>query len=212
MMLINNDDFEFPDISLSLQNIGDIGDSDSIDIFAQQKRKAWNEDSTDLARCDFQPGRASLMLRDGSFRSISLWRRSVKGMSLTEIKASDDMIPFFVGHMSQFIASVLGDKLCKEHFAIVAPPKRRHKRRNFASIVANGIAQNLGINFYDNFAQCKSRQRVNAVFTADFVPKEHNIIVFDDFVTTGSTLIAMKNLLDSLNRNSIFFTGVLNKK
>lgn len=184
---------------------------DSTDIFSDHRRKAWRADATDIARCDFTPGRAQMILR-GSFRSISLWRRSVKGMSLAEIKESPDMVPFFISNMAEFISTVLGPMLDKKHFCIVAPPKRRHKVKNFASTVAEGIARELGIPFHDDFAECRTRQRVGAVFTANMIPPEHNVIVFDDFVTSGSTLISMKNLLDRICRNSIFFTAILNKK
>ena len=175
------------------------------------RRKAWRADATDLARCDFTPGRAQMILR-GSFRSISLWRRSTKGMTLAQIKEAPDMVPYFIDNMAGFITTVIGESLSPEHFCIVAPPKRRHKIRNFASTVAQGIAAELGIPFHDDFAQCRNRQRVGAIFTAQFTPPQHNVIVFDDFVTSGSTLTSMKQLLDSLGKNSIFFTAILNKK
>ncbi|MDE6237824.1 MAG: phosphoribosyltransferase [Muribaculaceae bacterium] len=181
------------------------------DIFTEKKRKAWHEDNADLARCDFQPGKAALSLR-GDFRAITLWRRSVKGATLSEIKESEQMIPFFIEHLSFLISSVIGSSLLREHFAIVAPPKRRHKERNFASMVAQGIAERLGINFHEDFATCKSRERINPEFFAEFMPPEHNIIVVNDFITTGSTLIAMYNLLTSIGKNPIIFAGVLNKK
>ena len=55
-----------------------------------------------------------------------------------------------------------------------------------------------------------TRERINAVFTANNIPAEQNVIVFDDFVTTGSTIIAMKNLLDSLGKTSVYFIGINN--
>lgn len=197
-----------PPSPLSTPHPGNAGDED---IFAEKKRKSWHEDNADLARCDFQPGKAALSLR-GDFRAITLWRRSVKGATLSEIKESQEMIPFFIEHLSNLVSSVIGSSLLPEHFAIVAPPKRRHKVRNFASMVASGIADRLGINFHDDFATCKSRQRINPEFFAEFVPPEHNIIVVDDFITTGSTLIAMYDLLKSIGKNPIIFAGVLNKK
>ncbi len=65
--------------------------------------------------------------------------------------------------------------------------------------------------------------RVGAVFTfgSSFAERlrskneppipERNIIVFDDFVTTGATMISMKNLLEPLGYNLVFFTGINNK-
>ena len=52
---------------------------------------------------------------------------------------------------------------------------------------------------------------MNAVFELNVLPRETNVIVFDDFVTTGQTLAAMKHLLQPLGKNLVFFTGVNNK-
>ena len=46
---------------------------------------------------------------------------------------------------------------------------------------------------------------VGALFTFGAEPpKENNIIVYDDFVTTGTTMISMRNLLLSLKKNLFF--------
>lgn len=73
------------------------------------------------------------------------------------------------------------------------------------------MAKSLNIPFYEDVALCHSRQRVNAVFTLNVLPPEHNLIVFDDFVTTGQTLLAMKKLFVPLNKNLVFFAGINNK-
>ena len=55
-------------------------------------------------------------------------------------------------------------------------------------------------------------ERVGAVFTfGTEPPKERNIIVFDDFVTSGATMISMRELLLPLGYNLVFFTGINNK-
>ena len=69
----------------------------------------------------------------------------------------------------------------------------------------------LGIPFYEDVAFCHSKQRMNAVFTLNILPKEQNLIVFDDFVTTGQTLLAMRHLMQEHSKNCVFFTGINNK-
>ena len=56
-----------------------------------------------------------------------------------------------------------------------------------------------------------SKHRVGTVFTANNIPPHRNVIVFDDFVTTGQTLVSMQNLLVSLGKNCTFFVGINNK-
>lgn len=51
----------------------------------------------------------------------------------------------------------------------------------------------------------------NAILMYPSDSAEPNVIVFDDFVTTGSTLLAMKNLLNEHQKNTVFITGINNK-
>ena len=101
--------------------------------------------------------------------------------------------------------------LSPEDYAVVTMPKRRHKVRNFATLIFISIAEQLGLPFFEDCAFAPSKHRVGTVFTANNIPPLRNIIVFDDFVTTGQTLVSMQNLLVSLGKNCVFFTGINNK-
>lgn len=177
------------------------------DIFAIDKRKSW--DKTVEARCDFQY--KLRLTRRASTSFISIWQKSILGKTLTEIKSDDSMIPFFASSLAPVIRECIGYNLHDGQWAIVTTPMRRHKERNFATLVSEALAKELGIPFYFDCAHCRSKQRVGAVFNANNMPAEPNVIVFDDFVTTGSTLQAMKNLLHLNGKNPIFFAGINNK-
>lgn len=177
------------------------------DIFATQKRKAW--DKSGEARCNFDY-RPRITHRAGVW-FLSIWQKSLMGRTLTDIKSDPAEIPHFAEAVSDFIVQILGDSLPAGNWCVCTSPKRRHKVRNFASMISMDIARRLNIPFYEDVAFCRSRQRVDAVFSLGTLPMEHNIIVFDDFVTTGSTLKAMKNLLLPLGKNLLFFSGINNK-
>ena len=179
------------------------------DLFAEKKRAAWKEVQTEEARCDFSP-KMRLTNRGGAF-FITLWKKTVYGRTLTDIKGDDEMVPFFAEAMARLIRSVLGEFLSAEDYAIVTTPKRRHKERNFASMISARIAELLALPFFEDCAHAPSKHRVGTVFTANNIPPQRNIIVFDDFVTTGQTLVSMQNLLVSLGKNCIFFAGINNK-
>lgn len=194
---------------ISVSPISDISldNGKKSDIFSQTKRKSWEK--VKEARCDFQY-KLRLTPR-ASLHFISIWQKSVFGRTLTDIKSDSEMIPFFVENISKLIRDCMSENLSNGSWAIVTTPMRRHKERNFASLIAEGIAESLGIPFYFDCARCNSKQRVGAVFEANNIPKEPNVIVFDDFVTTGSTLLSMRNLLLPLGKNVIFFAGINNK-
>ena len=177
------------------------------DIFAVQSRKGW--DKSFEARCNFDY-RPRLSRRAGVW-FLSLWQKSLMGRTLTEIKSDPAEIPHFAVAVSDFLLELLGPSMSAGHWCICTTPKRRHKERNFATLVSLGIAQKLHIPFYEDVAFCRNRQRINAVFDLNVLPAEPNVIVFDDFVTTGSTLGAMHRLLNPLGKNLLFVTGINNK-
>ena len=190
-----------PDLSL------DVSVKEQKDIFALEQRKSW--DKSVEARCDFTY--KLRLTRRASTNFITIWQKSVFGKTLTEIKSDDDMIPFFVESLVPVIRECIGYHICDGSWSIVTTPMRRHKERNFATLVSEGLAKELGIPFYFDCAHCRSKQRVGAIFDPNNLPKEPNVIVFDDFVTTGSTLLAMKNMLQEHGKNPVFFAGINNK-
>ena len=201
-------EIEVPDIGsaqLALQDIQKKNEPQ--DLFAEQKRKGW--DKTVEARCDFTP-RPRLTRRSGLF-FLSYWQKSVYGRTLTEIKADDSMVQFFAGTMVSYISELIGPALSKGDWCIITTPKRRHLVKNFATRISEQIAAHLHIPFYEDVCSCRSKQRVNAIFDVNVVPKEQNIICFDDFVTTGQTLAAMQRALEPYNRNLLFLSEINNK-
>lgn len=182
------------------------------DLFAEKKRAAWKDVQQAEARCDFEPNKVRISYRYPQFGIISLWKKSLYGRTLTDIKSDPDMVEKFAEGMNTLIRQILGHSLTNGDWCIVTSPKRRHKVRNFASLISARLAELLGIPFYEDIAECHSKHRVGAVFTfGKEAPTESNIIVFDDFVTTGATMISMRNLLMPLQKNLVFFTAISNK-
>lgn len=199
--------FDVPDLDGSF-----VSSEDEKDLFSPKKRAAWKDVQQAEARCDFAPNKVRISYRNPAFGIISLWKKSVYGRTLTDIKADQDMVEKFAVGMNTLIRQILGDSLASGDWCIVTSPKRRHKERNFASLISARLADLLGIRFYEDLAECHSKHRVGAVFTFGAEPpKENNIIVFDDFVTTGATMISMRELLRPLGKNLVFFTGINNK-
>lgn len=198
---------DVPDLDASF-----IPSAQTKDLFAEKKRAAWKEAQQVEARCDFAPNKVRISYRNPQFGIISLWKKSLYGRTLTDIKNDPDMVEKFAEGMNTLIRQILGHSLASGDWAIVTSPKRRHKVRNFASLISARLAELLGIPFYEDVAECHSKHRVGAVFTFGAQPpSERNIIVFDDFVTSGATMISMRELLMPLGKNLVFFTGINNK-
>ena len=177
------------------------------DLFAVQQRKSW--DKSQEARCDFSY--KLRLTRRSNVNFISIWQKSILGRTLTDIKSDPGMVAFFADSICPIIKEMVGYNLSLGQWCVVTSPKRRHKEKNFATLISERLGQMLEIPFYEDVAFCHTKHRVNAVFELNVLPVEPNIIVFDDFVTTGQTLAGMKHLLQPLGKNLVFFTGVNNK-
>lgn len=205
-------DIEVPSLEVPDLDASFVSDSPAKDLFAEKKRAVWKYVQQAEARCDFAPNKVRISYRNPQFGIISLWKKSVYGRTLTDIKADPEMVDKFAVGMNTLIRQILGNSLSSGDWCIVTSPKRRHKTRNFASLISARLADLLGIRFYEGLAECHSKHRVGAVFTfGKQPPAEANIIVFDDFVTTGATMISMRELLMPLGKNLVFFTGINNK-
>ena len=202
-------DVPSPDVGWSAVGTFDLSKSLSAtarDLFAVEKRKAW--DKSVEARCDFS--RKVRMSRRAGVWFCSIWQKSLFGRTLSEIKADDTMVSFFAENSAKIVAEILGCNLAAGGWAVCTTPKRRHKENNFATRICAQLATLLGIPFYEDAAMCRTRQRINAVFFPGNIPNEPNVILFDDFVTTGSTLRATADLLAKHNKNIFIFTGINN--
>lgn len=206
------DEIEVPSLEAPDLDASSFSRDESKDLFAEKKRAAWKDVQQAEARCDFAPNKVRISYRNPAFGIISLWKKSIYGRTLTDIKSDPDMVEKFADGMNTLIRQILGHSLASGDWCIVTSPKRRHKVRNFASLISARLAQLLGIPFYEDVAECNSRHRVGAIFTfGTEPPTERNIIVFDDFVTSGATMISMRELLMPLGYNLVFFTGINNK-
>ena len=205
-------DIEVPSLDVPNLDASFVPSAQSKNLFAEKKRAAWKDVQQAEARCDFAPNKVRISYRNPAFGIISLWKKSLYGRTLTDIKSDPDMVEKFAEGMNTLIRQILGHSLASGDWCIVTSPKRRHKVRNFASLISVRLAELLGIPFYEDIAECHSKHRVGAVFTFGAEPpKESNIIVFDDFVTTGATMISMRELLMPLQKNLVFFTAISNK-
>lgn len=176
-------DIEVPSLDVPDLDASFVPSAQSKDLYAEKKRAAWKDVQQAEARCDFAPNKVRISYRNPQFGIISLWKKSLYGRTLTDIKSDPDMVEFFATNVAKLVGQILGHSLAGGDWCIVTSPKRRHKVRNFASLISARLAELLGIPFYEDIAECHSKHRVGAVFTFGAEPpKERNIIVFDDLL------------------------------
>lgn len=204
-------DIPQPDIpDIALPGVPELFSSKKQKTSLDNARKAWHEVTQQEPRCDFTPNRQQLKPKKPIFVHC-LWRRSQKGPTLSEIKESTEFIGMFAAHTARFISQTIGSHLDKGDWVLITPPPRRHRQRNFAQSVADEMARELGMQFNPDVLKAKNRQRVMATFEVEEIPKQQNILVYDDIMTTGSTFQACHRALLPYNKNLIYFTSISNE-
>lgn len=145
--------------------------------------------------------------KKGDIYYISQFARSAHGKNLTEIKKSEELASLFADKACEFLRRFVGGF---DGWCIVTTPRRRHcEGFHFASCICGKIAEAVNIPFYDGAIQCLTKSRLNPEFFLLRPIKEKRIIVYDDILTTGSTMLATYELLKG-SKQLLFLVGINN--
>lgn len=168
-------------------------------------RRGWNtQEGAGEAVCDMAE-RLGVYKR-GDMLFLSFFKKSEEGIPLSAIKTKENVAAFAEKAAETAKGMLrLGNK---KDWCIITAPARRHKDWNFSEAVCDRAAALLGIPFHPGAVAAKNRQRVAPEFTLAKEIGEPNIIVFDDILTTGSTLHAISELLQG--KNALFIVGINN--
>lgn len=159
---------------------------------------------------------ANTLRKQNDFRYVGIYtarktsKKSATTTTLKEIKSDPKMVPHFAQKVAELAQTILGNALDGGDWAIVTAPKRRTKVNNFADLVCTQVAKLLSIPYYEDAITTADRDRVRPHFTLEKDPAEHNLIVFDDVVTTGITLEAVNDVLRPKHA-TLNIIGILNR-
>ena len=133
---------------------------------------------------------------------------SSEGTPISELKKPENAYMFAL-KAKELITATIGLKQTKG-WCIITTPKRRHKEKNFASLVCEQLSQMLGIPFHEDVVEAKNRARIDPVFTLVKEVEEPNIIIYDDILTGGTTLYTTANLFPT--KNLFLVVGINNHR
>lgn len=154
--------------------------------------------------CDLAPRRA--MHFRAEFGFLSSFNQSETGLPLSSIK-TDEYVDLFAKE-AFYLLRMAVKAHSKDSWVIVTTPFRRHKEGNFADKICRELSVLSGIQYLPCFAEARNRDRIAPVFVPQFTIEQPNVILYDDIVTTASTLRAMHDLLTG--KNVLTLVGINN--
>ena len=154
-----------------------------------EKKERWK---TSKALCDLKDRTA--LHKAGDMYYQSLMKVGKSGQPLAEIKNKGNIYMFADGAL-EYLKNLLGDNFSKGDWCLMTTPRRRHTGFHFATAICEIMAEDLQIPFYKDAVTCLNHNRISPVFEMKIWPKEKNVILYDDILTTGCTMKATRELL-----------------
>lgn len=143
-----------------------------------------------VPRCDLSPKWALHRIWDTLY--FSTFKRSREGRAFLDIKTDPQTVRTFADEGIALLGLLFRSF---DGWAIVTTPRRRHDGGfHFATEISRLMADDLGIPFYDGAAATTNRDRLHPDFVLLREVAQPRVIVYDDIITTGATLIATAGL------------------
>lgn len=175
---------------------------------AQKRNLRWGvcRGDKDEARCNMVE-KPQLHFR-GGYAYCSTYHYSEEGVMLSEIKAPEQ-VDLFAENAVKLLRGILGvrqvDDIC-----LITTPRRRHADWNFADEVCKRISQLTGIHYEPDVVTARTKKRIDPDFSVQKMPSQKTLVLYDDIVTTGATLLATLALFPE--KNVVTVIGICNLK
>ena len=126
----------------------------------------------------------------------SFYKVGKRGIPITKIKEDQSNAQLFADNLCNYLEETLGSNLTKCNWCLLTTPRRRHKEGfHFATAICELSAKILGLPFYKDAIVAENRDRINPDFRMLINPKEPNVILYDDIISTGETLRTVRKML-----------------
>ena len=148
---------------------------------------------------------------DGGMVVSTLYETGKRGIPILEIKENPDNVALFADNLVDYLSQLLGDNLAAGDWCIVTTPRRRHKEGfHFSTAICQTAAEMLNLPFYVDAFTAENRDRIEPEFHMEKNPEERNVLVYDDIITTGQTIRAVRQLLLDSGHVVLCVVGIKN--
>ncbi len=186
-------DFDMADFGFDISEVG-------------KRRKSW---AVTEKRCNLK--KKIKQHSHGGIMYTTFYEVGKDGKPLEEIKADPGNVEPFAENLCDYLVETLGENIGKNDWCMVTTPRRRHKKGfHFSTEICRNAAEKLGIPFYIDAFSAENRNRIEPDFKMEKKPKEKNVIVYDDIVTTGQTIRTVRQQLIDAGYVTMLVIGIKN--
>ncbi|MBR4383143.1 MAG: hypothetical protein IKP64_06245, partial [Selenomonadaceae bacterium] len=195
---------ELDDLELFNIDMSDFG-------FDTSKIGSWHKSWAKTEKyCDLKKKIKSRSAGDMIFTSF--YQVGKKGITIAQIKEQPTNAKIFADNLCDYLMCIAGNNLVKGDWCIVTTPRRRHKDGfHFSTEICRQAAENLRLPFYEDAFIAENNSRIEPDFRLITNPKETNIILYDDIISTGVTLKTCRQLLLDAGHVVFLCVGIRNQ-
>ena len=149
----------------------------------------------------------------GGMIVTSFYKVGKRGIPITEIKENPRNAELFADNLCDYLTQATGGGvLLKGDWCILTTPRRRHKDGfHFATEICRLAAKSLGLPFYQDAFSAENHSRINPEFRMLKNPKQVNVILYDDIITTGVTIKTVRQMLLDEGHVVLLLVGIKNQ-
>lgn len=172
----------------------------------ERRRKSW---SVTVKRCGLVPG--ITVRKKCGYLYTTFYKTGKQGKPITEIKEDPRNVRLFADSLCDYLVQTLGNNLAGGGWCVCTPPRRRHKDGfHFSTEICRDAAAQMSVPFYEDAFTARNRGRIDPEFNMEKDPVEKNVILFDDILTTGSTVRETRRLLLEAGHTVIVIAAIRN--
>jgi hypothetical protein len=172
----------------------------------ERRRKSW---SVTEKRCGLVPD--ITIRRKCGYLYTTFYKTGKQGRPITEIKEDPRNVRLFADSLCDYLQQTLGNNLSSGGWCLCTTPRRRHKEGfHFSTEICRDAAGQLSVPFYEDAVTARNRDRIDPEFTLEKDPAEKNVILYDDILTTGSTVRETRRLLLEAGHTVIVIAAIRN--